>query len=106
MGSDDVATEQWFVGISPVSRALVSMPNTYLRPAPDRCSIELRHRQLGADDVAEPVGSTEMIALSSAFVPADLDPADYQFRIGRGDDAAYCWPLDELSTPAELGRCR
>ena len=57
-------------------------------------------------DLAEAVESTEMVALSSAFVPADFDPADYQFRIGRGDDYAYCWPLEDLGTPSELGRCR
>ena len=97
---------RWFVGISPVSRLLLSVPNTYLRPAPSGARDHVRHRRMGTDRPGRAVESTEMVALRSAFVPADFDPADYQFRIGRGDDYAYCWPLEDLGTPAELGRCR
>jgi hypothetical protein len=106
VGAEDTASDTWFVGISPVSRLLRSMPNTYLRPAPDgdrsTCAI------LGWEptDLAEPVRTTEMLALSSAFIPADFDPSAYQVRIGRGDEFAYCWPLDDLTGPAELGRCQ
>ena len=106
VGEQDTANGKWFVGISPVSRLLLSVPNTYLRPAPagdaTACAIE----GWEPTDLAEPVGRTEMVALSSGFVPADFDPADYQFRIGRGTDNAYCWPLDDMGTPAELGKCR
>ena len=106
VGEDSVADTKWFVGISPVSRLLVSAPNTYLRPAPagdaTGCAIE----GWEPTDLAEAVGATEMTALSSGFVPADFDPADYQIRVGRGDDFAYCWPMDDLTAPAELGRCR
>lgn len=106
VGAEDTADSEWFVGISPVSRLLMSMPNTYLRPAPDgdrsSCAI------LGWEptDLAEPVRGTEMLALSSGFVPADFDPSKYQVRIGRGDEFAYCWPLDDLAGEAELGRCQ
>lgn len=105
VGSEDGANDRWFAGISPSTRAMQSMPNTFLRPAPAGPATDCAIEGWEPTDVPEPLDSTEMTALTSAFVPADFDPADYQFRIGRGDDAAYCWPLDEMSTPAELGRC-
>ncbi len=106
VGEQDTANSKWFVGISPVSRLLLSVPNTYLRPAPAGAATGCAIEGWEPTDLAEPVGRTEMVALSSGFVPADFDPAVYQFRIGRGDDNAYCWPLDDLGTPAELGKCR
>jgi hypothetical protein len=106
VGSEDVANDRWFAGISPQSRAMRSMPNTFLRPAPAGPATDCAIAGWEPTDMAEPLDSTEMTVLTSAFIPADFDPADYQFRIGRGDDAAYCWPLDKLSTPAELGQCR
>ena len=106
VGEDSDVDDRWFVGISPVSRLLLSVPNTYLRPAPPGAATTCAVDGWEPTDLAEAVESTEMVALSSAFVPADFDPADYQFRIGRGDDYAYCWPLEDLGTPSELGRCR
>ena len=106
VGEDTTVGTEWFVGISPISRLLVSVPNTYLRPAPAGDATDCAIEGWEPTDLAEPVGATEMTALSSGFVPADFDPADYQFRVGRGDDFAYCWPLDDISAPAELGRCR
>lgn len=106
VGEQDVASDKWFVGISPVSRLLVSVPNTYLRSAPTGDATPCAIEGWEPTDLAEPVPATEMVALSTGFVPADFDPADYQFRIGRGTDYAYCWPLTDLGTPAELGKCR
>jgi hypothetical protein len=106
VGEQDVASDKWFVGISPVSRLLVSVPNTYLRSAPTGDATPCAIEGWEPTDLAEPVPATEMVALSTGFVPANFDPADYQFRIGRGTDYAYCWPLTDLGTPAELGKCR
>lgn len=106
VGTEDTADSEWFVGISPVSRLLMSMPNTYLRPAPDGARSSCAILGWEPTDVAEPVAGTEMLALSSGFVPADFDPSKYQVRIGRGDEFAYCWPLDDMTGEAELGRCQ
>lgn len=106
VGEQDTANDRWFVGISPVSRLVQSVPNTYLRAAPDGPAGDCAILGWEPTDVPEPVLDTELLALSSGFVPADFDPADYQVRIGRGADFAYCWPLDRLSDAAELGQCR
>lgn len=106
VGEQDTANDRWFVGISPVNRLAQSAPNTYLRAAPEGPAGDCAILGWEPTDEPEPVLDTELLALSSGFVPADFDPADYQVRIGRGADFAYCWPLDRLSDAAELGQCR
>jgi len=106
VGAEDPASDAWFVGISPQSRILTSTPSTVLRPAPADAGTGCPIQGWEPTDLAEPVGSIEFAAMSTAFVPADFDPSNYQVRLGRGEDVAYCWPLDDLTAPAELGKCR
>ena len=106
VGAEDTASDAWFVGISPQSRILTSTPSTTLRPAPPDAGTGCPIQGWEPTDLAEPVESIEFAAMSSAFVPADFDPTNYQVRLGRGEDFAYCWPLEDLTAPAELGNCR
>jgi hypothetical protein len=108
VGADSSADAEWFVGVNPDTLLLTSVPNTVLRPPPvdaltsPTCAIE----GWRPTDTPEPLPSAELEVTSDAFVPADFDPSRYQIRIGRGDDFAYCWPLDDLGATSELGQCR
>lgn len=106
VGPDDGPGTAWFVGVSPVDRRLGSTPATFMRPAPTGPSTGCAVEGWAPTDSSEPLSAAQLDTRSAAFVPADFDPADYQFRVGRGEEFAYCWPLSELGTPAELGRCR
>ncbi len=108
VGAESDANGDWFVGVNPDTLLLASVPNTVLRPPPasaltsSTCAIE----GWRPTEAPEPLDSAELELTSDAFVPADFDPSKYQIRIGRGDDFAYCWPLDDLGATTELGQCR
>lgn len=108
VGAESSANGEWFVGVNPDTLLLASVPNTVLRPPPvdaltsPTCAIE----GWRPTETLEPLDSAELELTSDAFVPADFDPSKYQIRIGRGDEFAYCWPLDDLGATSELGQCR
>jgi hypothetical protein len=106
VGPDDAPSDSWFVGVNPASRQLTSTPSTFLRPAPAGAPTSCAVEGWAPTEPAEPLSTAQLDTRSAAFVPADFDPDDYQIRVGRGEEFAYCWPLGELGTPAELGRCR
>lgn len=108
VGAESDVNDGWFVGVNPDTLLLASVPNTVLRPPPATASTSSTCAIEGwrPTEALEPLDSAELELTSDAFVPADFDPSKYQIRIGRGDEFAYCWPLDDLGATTELGQCR